>query len=67
MGFIIGLAIGGLAGWLWGSYQTIQSINAQIAAQLAEESADPLEDVSTNPLENVSTNPYENVKTNPFE
>ena len=68
IGALVGLIVGGVAGWFLGSYQTTQSINKQIAAEQAQqETVNPFEDVSTNPLEDVKTNPYESVKTNPFE
>ena len=70
VGAAVGLILGGLAGYFFGSAQATSSINKQIAEQeqlKAEASANPFEDVSTNPFENVKTNPYEGVKTNPFE
>jgi len=66
----VGLVVGALGGYFFGSAQATNSINAQIAEKErldAEASVNPFEDVTTNPLENVKTNPYEGVKTNPFE
>ncbi len=70
IGAAVGLIVGGLVGYFFGSAQAANSINKQIAEQersSAEASVNPFENVSTNPLENVKTNPYEGVKTNPFE
>lgn len=70
IGAAVGLILGGVAGYFFGSAQAVNSINKQTAEQErlnAEASVNPFENVSTNPLENVKTNPYEGVKTNPFE
>ena len=65
---IIGIVVGGVAGYFFGSYQATQSINAQIATrQQAQTGVNPFKDIKTNPLEDVKTNPYKDIKTNPFE
>lgn len=54
---ILGLIIGGAAGYYFGLQQ---------GESRAQRTATPTT-ASTNPLGDVSTNPLENVKTNPFE
>ena len=66
---VAALILGGIGGYFAGSYQTMRSINEQIAAQQRENAGtvNPYAEVETNPLGDVKTNPYSDVKVNPFD
>lgn len=67
IGMVIGLAVGGVAGFFIGDRTAVSAINAQTEQQVSPQGQAEGAGAAVNAVGAVQTNPYESVKTNPFD